>query len=69
MPVSKRLRKALKENLETSLGGKSTQDINEINVNETLVNDPKIMASTFNRFVTKVGQNISDLVIPVEIYP
>ena len=47
---------------ETTFGVKSTQNINEININGKLCNKPDEMAGEFNNFFSKIGKNISDSV-------
>ena len=49
---------------EVSTGQKTTQPIEKIKINDTLIEDKQQIAEHFNNFFTKIGQEISDSVPP-----
>ena len=50
---------------EVSTGQKTTQPIEKIKINDTLIEDKQQIAEHFNNFFTKIGQEISDSVPPI----
>ena len=54
---------------EVSTGQKTTQPIEKIKINDTLIEDKQQIAKHFNNFFTKIGQEISDSVPPIAKKP